>query len=183
MAKKDLPKELVGSIFDEDGVVEEGKLNELIIKETIRPDGSRRLQYDYSFCTSRTDVHSAHLTDLNYLIEKYKPDELAQYIAARSQYRAEILGHDFSQEPNLQDAKNLIYKSRQEFENLPEDIRMHFRSHLDFLKFMENPQNKEKAIKIGLLSPEQIDKIEISKASQELVANKPSEPVSAVKKD
>lgn len=105
MAKKDLPKELVGSIFDEDGVVEEGKLDELIIKETRRPDGSLRVQYDYSFCTSRTDVHSAHLTDLNYLIEKYQPDELAQYIAARSQYRAEILGHDFSQEPNLQDAK------------------------------------------------------------------------------
>lgn len=183
MAKKDLQKELVGSIFDEDGVVEEGKLNELIIKETRRPDGSLRLQYDYSFCTSRTDVHSAHLTDLNYLIEKYKPDELAQYIAARSQYRAEILGHDFSQEPNLQDAKNLIYRSRQEFEALPDDIRMHFRSHLDFLKFMENPANKEKAIKIGLLSPEQIKKIEISKASQEIVENKPSEPVSAVKKD
>lgn len=183
MAKKDLQKELVGSIFDEDGVVEEGKLDELIIKETIRPDGSRRIQYDYSFCISRTDVHSAHLTDLNYLIEKYQPDELAQYIAARSQYRAEILGHDFSQEPNLQDAKNLIYRSRQEFEALPDDVRMHFRSHLDFLKFMENPANKEKAIKLGLLSPEQIQKIEISKASQEIVDKKPSEPVSAVNKD
>ena len=183
MTKKDLPKTLIGSIFDEDGVVEQGKLDELIIKETVRPNGSLRLQFDYTYCTSCTDVSSAHLTDLNYLIEKYRPDELAQYIAARSQYRAEILGHDFSQEPNLQDAKNLIYKSRQEFESLPQDIRNHFKSHLDFLKFMENPQNKEKAIRIGLLSPEQIEKIEISKASQKLVANIPSEPVSAAKKD
>lgn len=181
MSKK-ADKSIVGSIFDEDGVVQEGKLDELIINETHRPDGSLRVSFDYSFCISKTDVTSAHLTDLNYLIEKYRPDELAQYIAARSQYRQEILGHDFSIEPTLQDAKNLIYKSQQEFEALPDDVRMHFRSHLDFLKFVENPANREKAIKIGLITEKQIEKIEV-KNSQELVAQQPSEPASAVKKD
>lgn len=132
------------------------KLNEVIMVETIRKDGSRRIQQDFSNCPTLTEQHTAHLTDINYLIQKYKPDELAAFMAAKAAQRQEILGHDFSQEPSLQDAKNIVYRSKKEFEELDPGIRDNFKNHVEFLKFIDNPQNQEKMIKLGLLKPKQI---------------------------
>lgn len=140
-------------------IVKQGKLNEVIIVRTTRPDGSIREQQDFEFCPSMAEQHTAHLTDINYLIEKYKPDELAAYLAARTQYRQEIVGHDFSQEPDLQGAKNIVYRSRSEFENLDESIRSQFKNHLEFLKFVDNPANAEKMIKLGLITKKQLENI------------------------
>ena len=142
-------------------IVKEGKLNEIIYIRTRRPDGSLRIQQDFEFCPTMAEQHTAHLSDINYLMKKYKPDELAAYIAARSQYRQEIVGHDFASEPSLQEAKNVVYQSRQRFEALPEEIRTQFKNHLEFLKFIDNPANAEKMVKLGLLKKKQIDEIKI----------------------
>jgi len=141
------------------GVIKEGKLNQVIIKESIRENGTRRIQQDFEFCPTMAEQHTAHLTDINYLIERYKPDELAAYMAARAQYRSEILGHDFAAELDLQEAKNVVYRSRQEFEKLPEEVRASFSNHLEFLKFMDNPANAEKMVKLGLMKPQQVEAI------------------------
>lgn len=137
------------------------KLNEVITHVSIRPNGSKRIQQDFSNCPTMAEQHTAHLTNINYLIERYKPDELAAYLAARNQHRQEIRGHDFAAEPSMQDAKNVIYQSKQEFEKLPEETKSHFRNHLEFLKFIDNPANAEKMIKLGILTPRQIEKIQI----------------------
>lgn len=137
-------------------IAESGKLNEVITYETKRPNGRVRIQKDYQFCPTLAEQHSAHLTDLNYLIEKHKPDELAAYIAARHQYRTEILGHDFSKEPSLQEARNITYKLKQNFEALPDDVKMNFKNHVEFLKFIDNPANQEKMIKLGLMTKKEI---------------------------
>lgn len=137
------------------------KLNQVITKTTIRADGTLRIQQDFSNCPTLTEQHTAHLTNINYLMEKFQPDELAAYIAARNQYRQEILGHDFSQEPSLQDAKNIIYKSKQEFESLDDDIKRNFSNHLEFLKFIDNPANAEKMLKLGILTKKQLNNITI----------------------
>lgn len=134
----------------------EGKLNEVIKVITKRPNGTTRIQQDFQFCPTMAEQHTAHLTDINYLIERHKPDELAAYIAARSQYRQEIIGHDFSKEPSLQEAKNLVYQSQVNYNNLPEDIKKHFRNHVEFLKFVDNPANAEKMVKLGLLTKQEI---------------------------
>lgn len=148
-------------------VVEElGKLNEVIFNETRRENGSLRIQQDFSNCPTMTEQHTAHLTDINYLVERYRPDEFAAYLAARSQHRTEILGHDFSKEPSLQDAKNVVYQSRKHFEELPEDVRIQFRSHLEFMKFIDNPDNAEKMVKMGILTKKQIENIQIPDATQ-----------------
>lgn len=147
---------------ESDGVLEKAKLNQVIIRETIRKDGSRRIQQDFQYCPTMAEQHTAHLTNINYLIERYKPDELQAYINARNQYRQEILGHDFSVEPDLQESKNIIYRSKSEFDALPDDVKVHFKNHLEFLKFIDNPVNTEKMIKLGILTPKQIDKIKIS---------------------
>ena len=141
--------------------IKEGKLNEVIVRETIRKNGSRRIQQDFEFCPTMAEQHTGHLTDINYLMEKYRPDELDAYLAARSQYRKEILGHDFSQEPSLQDGMNVVVQSRQAFDELPDDIKIHFKNHVEFLKFIDNPKNEEKMIKLGLLKKQDLEKLKI----------------------
>lgn len=170
MSKKQKQQELLDAIQN-DGVIASGALNEVIIKRTQRPNGTVREQQDFSFCPTLTEQHTAHLTDINYLMEKYKPDELAAYIAARTQYRQEILGHDFSQEPNLQEAQNVVYRSRQEFENLPDKVKHSFKNHLEFLKFIDNPNNRDKLIELGLITPKQIETIQAP-----VTASEPSVP-------
>lgn len=142
--------------YDSEGVISEGKLNEVIIKVTPRINSTPRIQQDFSFCPTLTEQHSAHMSDINYLIQKYKPDELAAYIAARAQHRQEILGHDFSNEPTFQDAKNTVYRMRQAFEELDPDIKNQFKNHIEFLKFIDNPANQEKMLKLGLLKKKEI---------------------------
>lgn len=137
-------------------------LNKVIIKETRRPDGTLRIQQDFTNCPTMAEQHTAHLTNINYLIEKYKPDELQAYLNARSQYRQEIVSHDFASEPSLQEARNMVYQSRMAFESLPEMIRNQFRSHLEFLKFADIPSNAQKLIDLRVLSPQQLQSILIS---------------------
>ena len=137
-------------------ITKEGKLNEVIYVESIRKNNSLRIQQDFEFCPTLTEQHTAHLSDLNFLMEKFQPDELAAYVQARSQHRREILGHDFSKEPSLQDAKQVVYNLRQAFEKLPDEIRKQFKNHVEFLKFIDNPHNQEKVEKLGLLTKKQI---------------------------
>ncbi len=162
--KKEITKQQLLDAHQKDGILAEGELNKVIIVEKIRKDGSRRIQQDFQFCPSMAEQHTAHLTNINYLIEKYKPDELQAYINARNQYRQEIIGHDFSQEPNLQDSRNIIYKSKTEFEALPDDVKLNFKNHLEFLKFIDNPANAEKMLKLGILTQRQLDNIQIPEA-------------------
>lgn len=138
-------------------IVSEGKLNEIVYHKSRRPNGSLRIEQDFSFCPTMTEQHTAHLTDLNYLIERYRPDELAAYIAAKNAHKQEIIGHDFSQEPDLQSAMNITYKLRMEFENLDEEVKKHFKNHVEFLKFIDNPANQEKMLKLGLMTKREIE--------------------------
>lgn len=158
-----MAKKLVNEAFDEvtGEILPKEELN--VVKEvlTYRPNGSVRIQQDFSNCPSLAEQHSAHLTDINYLIKRYKPDELAAYMAARAAYRSEILGHDFSLEYDLQTAKNVVARSRQEFEDLDPEVRKNFTSHLEFLKFIDNPANAEKMVKLGILTPRQVENLKV----------------------
>lgn len=138
-------------------VQEMGKLNEIIYIRNKRPNGSLRIQQDYSNCPTLTEQHTAHLTDLNYLIKTHKPDELAAYIAAKNAHKQEILGHDFASEPDLQGAKNITYHLKKSFEALPEEIRKNFKNHVEFLKFIDNPANQEKMIRLGLMTKKEVE--------------------------
>lgn len=137
-----------------------------VVKEvvTVRPNGSIRIQQDFSNCPSLAEQHTAHLTDVNYLINKFKPDELNAYLAARAMYRTEILGHDFASELSLQDAKNVILRSRKEFDALPDNIRTSFANHVEFLKFIDNPSNTQKMLDLGILTPRQVEALKVEEA-------------------
>lgn len=147
-------------INKETGEITVEQLN--VVKKIItrRPNGTLRIQNDFSNCPTMAEQHTAHLTDINYLIEKYKPDELQAYLDAKNQYRQEIIGHDFSQEPSFQEAHNILYRTKKEFSELPQDIQNQFKSPLEFLKFIDNPANAEKMIKLGILTPRQVENIQ-----------------------
>lgn len=156
--------------------ISEGRLHEMQKIVTRRPNGRLRVQQDFQFCPTMTEQHSAQMTDLNYLIEKYRPDELAQYIQAKNNMRREIIGHDFSKEPTLQEAKNVVYELRQNFEKLPDEIKNSFRNHVEFLKFIDNPQNQDKMIKLGLLKQKEIEKLVTPGTTTTQEAKEPKEP-------
>lgn len=140
-------------------LIREPKLNQIITKTSIRLNGTLRVQHFYDYCPTLAEQHTAHLTDINYLIARYKPDELAAYIAARSVRRPEILGHDFSLEHDLQSAKNVVYAAKQIFDGLDDEHKIQFRNTLEFVKFIDNPQNAEKMVKMGLITPQQRDTV------------------------
>lgn len=127
-----------------------------IVNEYVRENGTVAVEIDYQYCPSLTEQHTAHLTDINYLMETYQPDEVANYILARSQYRREIQNHDFSVEPSLQESMNIAYKLSQDFEQLPDIVKHRFRTPLDYIKFIDNPKNAELMLAMGLLTPQQI---------------------------
>lgn len=140
----------------EPGLIAEGKLNEILTLVTHRKNGSTRIQQDFQFCPTMAEQHTAHLSDINYLMKKFKPDELAAYITARGQHKQEIIGHDFSTEPSLQGAKNIVYNLKQSFEALDPEVKQNFKSHVEFLKFIDNPANAEKMLKLGLMTKKEI---------------------------
>lgn len=134
-------------------------LNKMQVEWTERENGTLRIQFSYDNCPTLTEQHTARDTDLNYLMSKYRPDELATYIAARTAHKREIMGHDFADEPSLQDAMNQVYSMKQEFMNLPEEIRKQFPNHVEFLRFIDNKANQDKMVEMGLLKPKQIEKL------------------------
>lgn len=158
MAKKEMI-EVIHPGTGEVMKIERPPLNTVLVHETIRKDGSRRIQQDFQFCPTMAEQHSAHETDINYLIRKHKPDELAAYLFARAAHRGrtEITGHDFSAEPDMQESLNVVARSRAAFFALPEHLQTQFKNHLEFLKFLDNPQNVEKMKKLGLLTQKQLD--------------------------
>lgn len=136
-----------------------GKLGEVRVVTTRRKDGSLRIQQDFSSCPTMTEQHTAFLTDINYLVAKYKPDELTAYILARSAHRREILGHDFSAEPTLQESLNHVHNLKETFKNLNPEIASRFANHFEFYKFMNNPANADKMIELGLMTPKEVQKV------------------------
>lgn len=137
-------------------ILKEGKLNEVLFVTSKRKNKTTRIQQDFDLCPTMAEQHTHHLTDLNYLINKYRPDELAAYIAAKNAHRQEIIGHDFSIEPNLQEAKNITLQFKKFFESLPNEISQNFKNHVEFLKFIDNDNNADKLIKLGLMKPKEI---------------------------
>lgn len=113
-----------------------------------REDGSVFWGQDFTGCISKTEPHHAKETDINYLVAKYKPDELAAYLIARNP--REPFFHDFSMEPGPQEARDLQYKIKSHFNKLPERLQQFFGTALEYLKFVDNPDNMSALKQLGL---------------------------------
>lgn len=164
MAKKSSNTSVIETTDPITGLVAEihpDEFNVVKIQETIRPKvgkyrGSVRIQQDFSTCISTTDQHAGHAVDINYLVQRYKPDELSMYLAAKAQQRQKIEGYDFSKEPNLQEAKNEVYRLEQLFEKLPKNIKKEFNGVVDFMKFLDSPVNVDKLVDLKIFTKSEL---------------------------
>lgn len=154
------------------------------IVEAIPPGGTAelgryRIMEDYSDVPSQTDQSQRDENNIALLVQKYKPDELAHLLAAKYGHKQEINNYDFSQEPDHQEAMNIVYRIREEFNSLPEQIKYLFKGKpSEFLKFADNPQNLKQLVEWGLA--EKIEKIkqELNPSNAKPNANEDKAPQS-----
>lgn len=136
------------------------QLGEVIIHRSVRPNGTRRVALDFKNCPTMCEQHTAHLTDINYLVKTYAPDDLAMFLASRNQHRQEIKDHDFAVEPNLQEAKNHVYQITQVWESLDPSVKWRFKNPAEFAKFVSIERNAQLLMKNAILSETQVEAVQ-----------------------
>jgi len=93
--------------------------------------------------------------DVNYIIKKYDKTGLINHIQTIEAEFGDVTGMDF------QAMQNKVANAKTKFNALPAEIRSRFDNDpAELLKFMDDPNNREEGIKLGLIhedTPESID--------------------------
>lgn len=96
-----------------------------------------------------TQQHMGQECDINTIMAKAMKTGILQSPGQRP--KLPTYG-DFSEIGTFQDAHNLVMQARESFMKFPAIIRKKFNNDPgQMLAFLENPENKEEAIKIGLI--------------------------------
>lgn len=84
--------------------------------------------------------------DVNWIIRKYDKTGILDHVQRIEARYGDVTGADFRK------AQDLFINAHNMFNDLPADIKKRFRqSPAEFLEFMENPANRDEAIKLGLI--------------------------------
>lgn len=95
-----------------------------------------------------TQQHHVNECDVNQIIKKYDRTGLIIHVSKMEGRYGDVSGIEFK------NAMDLVSGSFTMFEALPSDIRKRFKNDpMNFYEFMDNPDNREEAIKLGLISP------------------------------
>lgn len=85
--------------------------------------------------------------DVNYIVAKYDKTGIIDKVQSIEARYGDVTGADFRK------AQDLYLNASNMFEQMPKEIKKRFRQNAgDFLEFMENPENREEAIKLGLIA-------------------------------
>jgi phage internal scaffolding protein len=99
---------------------------------------------------SLTQQHQKDQADINYLIEQFNVTGILPTSPISPQFG------DFSGVGDYQSALNAVIAMEDEFMALPANIRSRFQNDPEqLLDFMSNENNREEAIKLGLIQPKQ----------------------------
>lgn len=114
--------------------------------------------------------------DINNIIRKYDKHGIITHVSKFEASYGDLTGLDFKQ------AKDLVINAQNSFNELPANIRQYFENSPEkLLTFMEDPQNRDKAIELGLIqndwSPATDGIGEHIKNDSERVLEKPTPPV------
>ena len=94
-----------------------------------------------------TEQHHKKECDINLIIDKYDKHGVIKHITAFEAQFGDLSGMDFKE---MQDK---IANAKTQFNDLPWQIRERFNNNPQFLlSFMDNPDNRDEAIKLGLIS-------------------------------
>lgn len=118
-------------------------------KEQMREFSARpgRTFEDGSIMYTTEQAHKA-TCDVNNIIRKYDKTGLILHVSRFEAQYGDMTGLDFKT------AQDLVLNAQASFDELPSNIRKYFNnSPMELLTFMEDPNNREKAIELGLINP------------------------------
>lgn len=99
-------------------------------------------------CEDESLTEQEHLeeTDINYIAERFMKTGMMPHVLKMPTYG------DFSGIFDFQSAMNIIQEAKQEFMSLPAKIRARFNNDPnELIKFIEDPDNKDEAIRLGFI--------------------------------
>lgn len=103
---------------------------------------------DGSICYFTEQAHK-DTCDVNKIIRKYDKTGLISHISKFEAMYGDMTGFDFKE------MKQKVIDMTNKFNELPSDIRKKFEnSPENLLRFMENPENRDEAISLGLIKKE-----------------------------
>jgi len=93
-----------------------------------------------------TEQHHKKECDINCIIKKYDKTGLINHVSKFEAKYGDFTGMEFS---NMQ---NIVANANSAFQELPAEIRSRFKNNpKNLVEFMEHPENREEAIKLGLI--------------------------------
>lgn len=113
--------------------------------------------------------------NIHTIMDKYHRTGLVTHLnATRPMYG------DFSSVPDYQSALNVVINARNEFAKLPASLRDRFMNDpVKLLAFVNDPQNREEAVKLGILRAEKSESV----ASGDSAAKGPEKAAEGAKVD
>ena len=113
-------------------------------------DTGRRKVVTYNFDVSMTDQSFAAELDNRVVFNNLKKGILPQSGYKQGQYM------DLSETPNnLMDSQIQLQSSKREFDALPKDLKAIVKTPIGLVNWLQDPQNREEAVKFGLIAPKQ----------------------------
>lgn len=122
------------------------------IEKIIRNANNReRVSFDCGE-TSMTQQNFKQECDINYLLKKYRKTGMMEHF---QQYQGNYA--DLSDVPTYQDALNKVIEAQNAFDTLPAEVRKIFSNDPGaFLEFVDNPDNLDEMIELGLAQKPQV---------------------------
>lgn len=119
------------------------KDGDINMREFCQRPGKRDENGKLIYTTQQSDKDK---TDINKMIKRYVRTGLIKTVSRIETKYGDVTGLDF------QKAMNLIVNAQAMFDELPSDIRKRFdNSPEKLLTFFEDPNNRDEAIKLGLI--------------------------------
>ena len=95
-----------------------------------------------------TEQNHTKQCDVNEIIKKYDQHGLISHVNRLEAKYGDMTGKDYKE------SLDLVIKVKREFDELPSNIRKEFSNDpAEYLAFMENPENRDRAIELGLIEP------------------------------
>lgn len=108
--------------------------------------------------TSLAQQHFKDECDVNNILRKYETTGLVTHVANGTPFYG-----DFSSVFEYYDAQNILIEAQERFDALPASLRKRFDNNPALmLSFIENPDNREEAEKLGLINKQSVEVGEVA---------------------
>lgn len=124
---------------------------ERLIKSRYSKHDSKK--YDFNTVgESKTQTQFAKECDINNILARYNKHGVVTHLN-----KGQATYGDFTSHEDYQTSMNKILLAEKSFQSLPSDIRKRFANDPgELIKFLENKENKEEALKLGLIVEKKI---------------------------